>query len=67
MNIDEIKSHPGEYARLQYRLRNASVYVSPDGFHFTDYLDPVEGITPLYRPPSSVMATDLQADAPCAR
>ena len=46
MNIDEIKKHPGEHARLTYRLRNASVYVSPQGFHFTDYLDPVGGISP---------------------
>ncbi len=46
MNIDEIKTHPGEQARLTYKLRNANVYVSPQGFHFTDYLDPVGGISP---------------------
>ena len=45
MNIDEIKAHPTEQARLTYKLRNANVYVSPQGFHFTDYLDPVGGIT----------------------
>ena len=45
MNIDEIKIHPGEHARLRYRLRNADVYVSAEGFHFTDYLDPVEQIS----------------------
>ena len=46
MNIDEIKSNPGRHARLKYRLRNASVYVSAAGFHFTDYLDPVDHIPP---------------------
>jgi 2-polyprenyl-3-methyl-5-hydroxy-6-metoxy-1,4-benzoquinol methylase len=46
MNIDEIKKHPGEHARLTYTLRNANVYVSPQGFHFTDYLDPVGEIKP---------------------
>lgn len=44
MNIDELKAHPRQSARLAYRLRNANVYVSPDGFHFTDYLDPVQEI-----------------------
>lgn len=44
MNVDEIKAHPDEQAQLKYRLRNANVYVSPEGFHFTDYLDPVEAI-----------------------
>jgi len=68
MNIDEIKSHPGEYARLQYRLRNASVYVSPNGFHFTDYLDPVERITPeidasqLTEAEASYIESQLQAN-----
>ena len=68
MNIDEIKSHPGEHARLQYRLRNASVYVSPNGFHFTDYLDPVEGITPeidasqLTEAEASYIESQLQAN-----
>jgi cyclopropane fatty-acyl-phospholipid synthase-like methyltransferase len=42
MNIDSMKKHPAGSARLRYKLRNANVYVSPDGFHFTDYLDPVE-------------------------
>jgi 2-polyprenyl-6-hydroxyphenyl methylase/3-demethylubiquinone-9 3-methyltransferase len=46
MNIDEIKNHPGEHARLAYKLRNANVYVSSQGFHFTDYLDPVGEIPP---------------------
>jgi len=46
MNIDEIKTHPREQARLTYKLRNANVYVSPQGFHFTDYLDPVGEISP---------------------
>jgi 2-polyprenyl-3-methyl-5-hydroxy-6-metoxy-1,4-benzoquinol methylase len=45
MNIDELKAHPRQSARLAYRLRNANVYVSPEGFHFTDYLDPVQEIS----------------------
>ncbi len=44
MNIDEHKARPRQSARLAYRLRNANVYVSPAGFHFTDYLDPVQEI-----------------------
>jgi 2-polyprenyl-3-methyl-5-hydroxy-6-metoxy-1,4-benzoquinol methylase len=68
MNIDEIKNHPGEHARLTYRLRNASVYVSPEGYHFTDYLDPVEGITPgidasqLTTAESAYIESQLQAN-----
>jgi 2-polyprenyl-6-hydroxyphenyl methylase/3-demethylubiquinone-9 3-methyltransferase len=46
MNIDSLKKHPAKSARLTYKLRNANVYVSADGFHFTDYLDPVEEISP---------------------
>jgi 2-polyprenyl-6-hydroxyphenyl methylase/3-demethylubiquinone-9 3-methyltransferase len=68
MKIDEIKNHPGEHARLAYRLRNANVFVSPEGFHFTDYLDPVEGITPeidaaqLTEAESSYIESQLQAN-----
>ena len=68
MVIDEIKSHPGEHARLTYRLRNANVYVSPEGFHFTDYLDPVGGISPevdssqLTEAESSYIESQLQAN-----
>jgi 2-polyprenyl-6-hydroxyphenyl methylase/3-demethylubiquinone-9 3-methyltransferase len=44
-NIDALKHHPSKGARLSYKLRNANVYISPQGFHFTDYLDPVEKIS----------------------
>ena len=69
MNIDSMKKHPAESARLTYKLRNANVYVSPDGFHFTDYLDPVEEISPeidgtqLTDQESSYIETQLQANA----
>jgi 2-polyprenyl-6-hydroxyphenyl methylase/3-demethylubiquinone-9 3-methyltransferase len=43
-DIDALKHHPSDMARLTYQLTNANVYVSPQGFHFIDYLDPVEGI-----------------------
>jgi 2-polyprenyl-6-hydroxyphenyl methylase/3-demethylubiquinone-9 3-methyltransferase len=45
-DMDALKHHPSEGARLAYRLRNANVYVSPGGFHFTDYLDPVHELSP---------------------
>jgi 2-polyprenyl-3-methyl-5-hydroxy-6-metoxy-1,4-benzoquinol methylase len=56
MNIDELKARPRKSARLAYRLRNANVYVSPEGFHFTDYLDPVQEI------PSEIDAAQLTAE-----
>ena len=68
MNIDSMKKHPAESARLTYRLRNANVYVSPEGFHFTDYLDPVEEISPridetqLTDQESAYIETQLQAN-----
>ena len=68
MNIDSLKKHPAESARLTYKLRNANVYVSPEGFHFTDYLDPVEGISPeidgtqLTDPEAAYIETQLQAN-----
>jgi 2-polyprenyl-6-hydroxyphenyl methylase/3-demethylubiquinone-9 3-methyltransferase len=68
MNIDEAKIHIASQARLQYRLRNANVYVSSEGFHFTDYLDPVEGIDPnidasqLTEAESSYIESQLQAN-----
>jgi|SRR6266498_5483 len=46
MDIDSLKQHPASSARLTYKLKNANVYVAPEGFHFTDYLDPVEEISP---------------------
>jgi 2-polyprenyl-3-methyl-5-hydroxy-6-metoxy-1,4-benzoquinol methylase len=69
MNIDSIKKHPAESARLTYKLRNANVYVSPEGFHFTAYLDPVEEISPeidgtqLTEEVSTYIETQLQANA----
>jgi SAM-dependent methyltransferase len=63
-----MKKHPAESARLTYRLRNANVYVSPEGFHFTDYLDPVEEIPPeidgtqLTEQESAYIETQLQAN-----
>jgi 2-polyprenyl-6-hydroxyphenyl methylase/3-demethylubiquinone-9 3-methyltransferase len=69
MNIDSMKKHPAESARLTYKLRNANVYVSPDGYHFTDYLDPVEEISPeidgtqLTEDESTYIETQLQANA----
>jgi len=69
MNIDELKKHPGEKAKLTYKLKNADVYVSADGFHFIDYLDPVEDISPeidasqLTDEVASYIETQLQANA----
>ena len=68
MNIDSLKKYPAEAARLAYKLRNANVYVSPEGFHFTDYLDPVEEISPeidgrqLTDQEASYIETQLQAN-----
>jgi 2-polyprenyl-6-hydroxyphenyl methylase/3-demethylubiquinone-9 3-methyltransferase len=44
-DIDALKRQPADKARLAYRLSNANVYVSLEGFHFIDYLDPVEEIS----------------------
>jgi len=44
-HIDALKKHPTQSARLTYKLKNANVYVSADGFHFIDYLDPVAEIS----------------------
>jgi len=68
MNIDSLKSNPAGAARLTYKLRNANVYVSAEGFHFTDYLDPVEEIstemegTQLTDQESAYIETQLQAN-----
>jgi len=68
MNIDMLKKHPGENARLAYKLKNANVYVSPEGFHFIDHLDPVEDIPPeidasqLTEEVASYIETQLQAN-----
>lgn len=45
-NVDALKRNPSGYARLTYKLKNADVYVSAGGFHFIDYLDPVEDLPP---------------------
>ena len=68
-NIDALKKHPTENARLTYKLRNADVYVSAGGFHFIDYLDPVEDIPPeidasqLTGETAAYIETQLQANA----
>lgn len=68
MDIDSWKKNPAAQARLTYKLRNANVYVSPEGFHFTDYLDPVEDIpaeidaSQLTVEESSYIETQLQAN-----
>lgn len=56
MNIDLVKKNPASTARLTYKLRNANVYVSPEGFHFIDYLDPVEDF------PAEIDASKLTAE-----
>jgi 2-polyprenyl-3-methyl-5-hydroxy-6-metoxy-1,4-benzoquinol methylase len=67
-DIDALKRVPSTGARLAYKLRNANVYVSPQGFHFTDYLDPVEEIpaeidaSQLTDEESSYIETQLQAN-----
>lgn len=67
-NIDALKAHPGDAARLTYKLRNANVFVSPAGFHFIDYLDPVEEISievdalQLSDSESAYIETQLQAN-----
>jgi 2-polyprenyl-6-hydroxyphenyl methylase/3-demethylubiquinone-9 3-methyltransferase len=68
-NIDALKERPASHARLRYRLRNANVYVSQGGYHFTDYLDPVGEITPeidgsqLTSEEAAYIETQLQANA----
>src|SRR5688500_3916188 len=64
-----LKEHPAEQARLRYKLKNANVYVSKGGYHFTDYLDPVNEISPemdssqLTDEESSYIETQLQANS----
>lgn len=68
-NIDALKSNPAQRGRLAYRLKNANVYVSENGFHFIDYLDPVEEISPeidasqLTGEVAAYIETQLQANA----
>jgi 2-polyprenyl-3-methyl-5-hydroxy-6-metoxy-1,4-benzoquinol methylase len=67
-NIDALKKHPSQSARFTYKLKNANVYVSAHGFHFIDYLDPVEKISPqidasqLTEEVASYIETQLQAN-----
>lgn len=67
-NIDALKKHPPKVARLTYKLKNANVYVSAGGYHFTDYLDPVEEISSgidssqLTSEESAYIETQLQAN-----
>jgi 2-polyprenyl-6-hydroxyphenyl methylase/3-demethylubiquinone-9 3-methyltransferase len=69
MQIDALKNQPAETSKLTYKLKNADVYVSADGFHFIDYLDPVEEIPPtidasqLTKEDSAYIETQLQANA----
>ena len=69
MNIDELKKHPSENAKLTYKLKNADVYVSAHGFHFIDYLDPIEEISPIIDASqltdvdAAYIETQLQANA----
>jgi 2-polyprenyl-3-methyl-5-hydroxy-6-metoxy-1,4-benzoquinol methylase len=66
--IDELKKQPAQNARLTYKLKNANVYVSKEGFHFIDYLDPVSEILPeidtsqLTGGESAYIETQLQAN-----
>jgi 2-polyprenyl-3-methyl-5-hydroxy-6-metoxy-1,4-benzoquinol methylase len=68
-NIDALKKNPREGGRLTYKLKNADVFVSKDGFHFIDYLDPVEEILPeidasqLTDEVAAYIETQLQANA----
>ncbi len=68
-NIDALKQQPASHARLRYKLKNANVYVSAGGYHFTDYLDPVHEIPPeidasqLTDNESAYIETQLQANA----
>jgi len=67
-DLDALKAHPSQGARLTYRLKNANVYISDEGFHFIDYLDPVSEISPeidasqLTDKESSYIETQLQAN-----
>jgi len=43
-NIDDLKN--SIVGKPKYRLSNANVFVSANGYHYIDYLDPVEDISP---------------------
>jgi 2-polyprenyl-6-hydroxyphenyl methylase/3-demethylubiquinone-9 3-methyltransferase len=65
----DLKDHPAGRAHLRYRLKNANVYVSREGYHFTDYLDPVNEISPeidaarLTSTEAAYIETQLQANS----
>src|SRR6185503_21260193 len=67
-SLDSLKQHPTQGATLAYKLKNANVYISANGFHFIDYLDPVEEIPPqvdasrLTKEESAYIETQLQAN-----
>src|SRR5215207_1967818 len=67
-DIDALKRHPTQGATLTYKLRNANVHVSREGFHFIDYLDPVSNLSPeidaskLTKEESGYIETQLQAN-----
>jgi 2-polyprenyl-3-methyl-5-hydroxy-6-metoxy-1,4-benzoquinol methylase len=67
-NIDALKEHPSSGAKLTYRLRNADVYVSAQGFHFIDTLDPLADLPPevdasqLTGEAAAYIETQLQAN-----
>jgi len=43
-SIDDLKKSNNNV--LKYQLSNANVFVSTEGYHYIDYLDPVEDISP---------------------
>jgi 2-polyprenyl-6-hydroxyphenyl methylase/3-demethylubiquinone-9 3-methyltransferase len=67
--IDALKKDPAANAHLRYRLKNANVYVSQVGYHFTDTLDPVGEIPPeidgsrLTPEEATYIETQLQANS----
>jgi 2-polyprenyl-6-hydroxyphenyl methylase/3-demethylubiquinone-9 3-methyltransferase len=64
-----LKDRLAEQAHLKYKLKNAKVYVSREGYHFTDTLDPVSEISPeidasqLTREEEVYIETQLQANS----
>ena len=46
VDIDESKLLEKQRAGLKFDLKNAKVYESKNGFHFTDFLDPIDAILP---------------------
>jgi cyclopropane fatty-acyl-phospholipid synthase-like methyltransferase len=72
-NIDTLKHNLKQHltggARLRYKLKNANVYVSEGGYHFTDYLDSLNEISPeidasqLTEKESAYIETQLHANS----